>query len=225
MNLKRWAALAACFFILASSAAAAEDFLYTKKSGSEVSSFSVRIEKIPTGYALTAGTVRNGRFFLEVSMKTDAHLATREWTYAAPGEKLALKAVREGNRIVLSGTQGGRPVKKTFTIDGKPWLQFFPFGLEEFAVSRTTNIEFWAVSPTLLNCGLMSAAKKSVETVTSLGREQAAVRTRVTLAGPLSLLWGADFWLSAEDGHYLKFEGTDGPGTPETTIELVQRRV
>ncbi|MBN2352770.1 MAG: hypothetical protein JXD23_09405 [Spirochaetales bacterium] len=224
MKLKRWAALAVCFLVLTLGRAAAEDLLYTKKSGNEVSSFSVRIEKTASGYALTAGTVRDGRFFLEVSMKTDACLATLEWAYADPKTKLALKAVRDGNRIELSGTQDGRPIKKTFTIDGKPWLQFFPFGLEEFAVSRTTTIEFWAVSPSLLNCGLMRASKKSVETVMSLGREQTAVKTRVTLAGPLSVFWSADFWLSVEDGHYLKFEGTEGPGTPETTIALAQRR-
>jgi hypothetical protein len=224
MSFRRWAALAAFFLALTAGPTAAEDLFYSKKSGNDVSSFSVRIDKTVTGYTLTAGTVTDGRFFIEVSMKTDEHLATREWAYVDPKEKIDLKAVRTGNRIELQGTSKGRTVKKTYTIDGKPWLQYFPFGLEEFAVSRATYIEYWALSPDLLECALMSATKTCIEKITSLGREQSAVKTRISLAGALSVFWGADFWLSAENGHYLKFLGTNGPGTPETTIELIGRR-
>ncbi len=224
MSSRRWAALAALFFCVTSGLAAAETLLYSKKAGNETSTFSVTIEKTKSGYSLTAGTVKNGRFSLEVSMLTDERLATRQWRYVDPKGNVELEAVRNGDRIELSGTQNGAPVKKTFTIDARPWLQFFPFGLEEFAVSRTGSLDFWAVSPELLTCGLMTAAKKSLETITSQGRKRSAVKTRISLAAPLSAFWSADFWLDTTDGHYLRFEGTNGPGTPMTTIELVDRR-
>jgi hypothetical protein len=224
MSSRRWAALAALFFCMTSGLVAAESLLYSKKAGKETSSFSVTIEKTKSGYSLTAGTVKDGRFSLEVSMLTDEHLATRQWRYIDPKNKLELEAVRDGNRIDLSGTRDGVPVKKTFTIDAKPWLQFFPFGLEDFALSKAASLDFWALSPDLLACGLMSASKKSVETISIQSGTRTTIRTHISLAAPLSAFWSADYWLSAADGHYIKFEGTSGPGTPDTVIELVDRR-
>jgi len=201
----------------------AEELVYTKKVGTHITTVTVRIEPSASGYSFAIRSVRDGREITRVDLETDSSRATLAWEYRDALENIALKGERKNDRIEISGLNKGQPVKVTHAIDQRPWLQWFPFGMEKFVVSTEKQFDYWAVSPTELKCAPFTISKTGTEKITIRGREETAVRARLTLAGALSIFWGADLWLRASDGLYLRYQGTSGPGTPEVVFELAGR--
>jgi len=49
-----------------------------------------------------------------------------------------------------------------------------------------------------------------------------AYYVKMSIAGILSLFWSADYWYDTANGKFIKFKGTQGPGTQEAVVELIQ---
>ncbi len=213
--------LAAFFIATAAAPLFAETFVFGKKSSVMTGTYTVRLEKNGSGFTLSTQTVENGRPVTRVNMLLDERLATLEWScWSAPNE-FDVKAVRDHDRIVVTGVKKGRPVNMTLVIDGRPWIQQFPFGFQQFIASNATRLEYWVLSPRDFQCVTFAVVKTAEETVSSLGREETAWKSRISLTGFLGGFWGADYWLRASDGRFLRYRGNDGPGTPDVAVDLI----
>jgi hypothetical protein len=220
MNFGRLAWLAATLLLLSLGSLSAQTLRYSISASR--STYFVHIERKGAGFSLVTHTEEGGRTVVRVNAVTDERLATLRYEYWNAKEDVAITAVRSDDRIEVSGTKKGRPVKVTLAIDPHPWVQSFPFGFGEFIASPETTFEYWAVSPIEFTCGLFVATKTAEEKVTVMGRETTAWKTHINMTGVLAAFWGADFWMRAADGRYLRYKGTMGLGTPEADIELLE---
>jgi hypothetical protein len=62
----------------------------------------------------------------------------------------------------------------------------------------------------------MVLAKEGADTV----KGRSVTRLKVSLDGAMALFWGAKLWADPATGRMVRYQGTKGPGTPESVIEV-----
>jgi hypothetical protein len=160
-------------------------------------------------------------------LKTDPQFSVLSWRWVEEAEATDVTAIRDGSTISLAGLSEGRKIARKFTVGDDPWYQVFPIGLEALALDPRGSVKFWAIGTT----GILAMRAGSFRAVVA-GLEQAewggilvpAIRVRISLAGPISILWHGDFWHRLGDGRYLACVTNRGPGTPPVRVDLTEER-
>lgn len=201
---------------VASPAGATEKYKYRATAGKDVDIIYTTIDR--SGGSVRITNVRHEKVNI---FYCTYGLDTTEWEMVNRPEDVDVKALRDGNAIVVKGTFDGKRVDKKEYVDARPWYQSIPFSLTDFSASSEGAVTFWTLSPDDQTPVKMKATRKSIETVDVAGKAYEARKVRVRLTGVKSIFWAADFWYRAGDGLFVKFEGNKGPGTPTTVIELI----
>jgi hypothetical protein len=127
----------------------------------------------------------------------------------------------DGEAVAVSGTWKGKSVSGRCELKGSAFYGAgFEFAARAFARGGFKNLKFMSIP--------MDKPSKSI--VMEIGKEgteefrgRAAVKAKLSLAGPLSAFWSARI-LVDEEGRILRYSGNRGPGTPDFVSELVELR-
>ncbi|OGF50668.1 MAG: hypothetical protein A2231_07975 [Candidatus Firestonebacteria bacterium RIFOXYA2_FULL_40_8] len=192
------------------------------EKGVEYKNF-VNINILEDGYYLRSTVTKEEDKDTVMEARLNKEYETVEWKYKDPRKNLDIVAIREGNKIILTGKFGGKENnKKDIYIDARPWHQIFQLGLMKFAVTETKekSIEFWGLRPdNPESSGVLAASKDKVETIEVDGKKIEASKLRIGLAGWLSIFWTGDYWFRLSDGLYIKAKPTGN-----VSAELIEEK-
>lgn len=199
---------------------AALTLTYHESTGGKTAVHVYTVRAEGTGWRITLVRSEAGGE-LQDEVLTDASLSTLEWRFVRRGDDTEVFARRNGRVIELNGRHRGKPIRKSFTVDDSPWKQLFSIDFEPLL--RTTKGRFWAIGTS--GAGEMkitdfSYAVKDEESIVWQGRQVAAVRLRIRLAGMLSMFWHGDYWFRRDDSRYLRYRGKNGLIAGDTVKEL-----
>ncbi|MFH1074202.1 MAG: hypothetical protein V1752_03845 [Candidatus Firestonebacteria bacterium] len=194
-------------FLMLSNSSDSKEYIFNVNEGGREYKNIVNINKIKDGYHLKSiVTKEEENAVMEAKLNKD--FETVEWKFKNPKKKIEVAALREGNKITVSGEFDGRENnKKEIYIDDRPWHQIFQLGLMKFAVTETREktIEFWGLRPdNPESAGVLAATKEKVEIIEVKGGKIEAAKLRIGLAGWLSIFWTGDYWFRVSDGVYVK---------------------
>jgi hypothetical protein len=168
----------------------------------------VKIDKIEDGYYLKSTVTKEEDKDFITEAKLNKDFETVEWKLKDLKKNMDVTAVREGNKIIITGMFDGKEDnKKEIGIDDRPWHQIFQLGLMKFAITDTKekSIEFWGLRPDNPgSSGVLAASKDKIETIEINGKKMEASKLRIGLAGWLSIFWTGDYWFRLSDGLYIK---------------------
>ncbi len=219
--------LAALLLVLAALPAPALTLVYVEGSGETATRHTFDIEPITGGFTVQIAIERADRLVVFQELETDPGFSVRSWRWVEESRATDVTAVRDGTVITLTGRWEGRPIERTFTVGDDPWYQLFPLGLERLALGGTGSARFWAIGTSgiaAMRIGRFRAVVAGPEEVAWGGGRVAAIRVRISLAGPISILWHGDYWYRAADGRHLVAISDRGPGTPDLQMELTEER-
>lgn len=131
----------------------------------------------------------------------------------------SVRMASEGGYVVTSGTWDGKEVAGRCELKGLGFYgSGFTFALRALALSGAKSLKF----------PMIGFADPSKATVMELKRDggdsfkgRKAVKVKISLTGILAGLWSARM-LIGEDGTFFRYEGSQGPGTPNVITELVE---
>lgn len=131
----------------------------------------------------------------------------------------SIRMSSDGKAVDISGTWDGKPISGRYELKGLGFYgSGFTFALRALARNRLDSLKF----------PMISFAKPSSSTVMEVKREgkgsfkgKSAIKVKLTLTGAMSAFWSARI-LIGEDGTFYRFEGNQGPGTPNMVSELVE---
>jgi len=151
----------------------------------------------------------------------DLTLSVRRWFISRPADGVRIEFERIENRIHAVGTFEDAPFARTYHVGDDPWYQFHELTLDQFAVSRAQEIEFWTIDRRNMRIVKFRAEKQGIESIEVTAGRWDAVRVEISLTGVARLLgWKSVAWLRRTDGRYLRFEA---PGvTPRDDHSVVQ---
>jgi hypothetical protein len=151
--------------------------------------------------------------------ETDGTLATTRWQMQTTDGQAGLCAVRQGDEILIEGSQNGQKIEARVKIDGAPWFQALSLNLRRFVGSDARRMEFWTLRSDTLSVHKIVAEKGPLEDIVFGGKAHRARIVELRLSGPLSAFWKSRYWFSVDDGVFLKFKGPSGPpGSPDLQI-------
>lgn len=206
--------------------ASADTRVYKEKTGQKTTLLHVVKETVSSGWIITA-TAGEGAPAETQVYTLDESGATIAWTFVRPGENTDIQAVREKEKIILTGLHKGKAVRREFDAGPLPWNQAFQLGLEKFAAEGGKAMKFWAIGtsgPVAMKIAKLTAEIKSTETIRIEGRAETARHVRLSLSGLKSLLWHGDYWYREADGVFLRYIGRSGPAAPLSIMDLSEER-
>jgi hypothetical protein len=147
---------------------------------------------------------------------TDAEGILRVLETTAPQGHCTLTS--DGVTLKVAGTWAGKPLSGTLELKGRVWgLGFEPALKWYWRKGYAGSMPFLMVNPgDLAHPTPMVFTNDGSETVK--GRQ--LTRLKVTLEGAMALFWGAKIWVDPTTGRMVRYQGTKGPGTPESVIEV-----
>ena len=202
----------------------AEIFNYHESGGAVTVIHTLTFTAVAGGYAVALTSTQSG-VVTRQGFQIDATLSTRTWTYSDPGRQIELNAVRDGDTIVLSGSNRGCKVEKKFIAGALPWNQLFQMGLGPFAISGFGAMKFWSIGtsgPGEMKIAKFTVSRKGEEKTQWQGKEIAVVHLRIALSGLLSIFWHGDYWYRKADGRFLRYRGVNKPGAATSISELIE---
>lgn len=207
--------------LLACSQAFSSEYLFTINEKGQVYQNSVDLKKLEQGYYLKSFVTKDDQKDSITEAKLNADYETIEWRYKSQKGDIDVVAVRQENKIILSGKFGGKENnKKEMSIDNRPWHQIFQLGLMKFAITEKgpDSVEFWGLRPdNPETIGVLAARRDKIETIEVNGKQVEASKLRIGLAGWLSIFWTGDYWFRKSDGLYIK-----AAPTGNVTAELIE---
>ena len=151
---------------------------------------------------------KKGEKDIVVEAKLNQDFETLEWKEKNPKKNLNVVAIRQKNKIILTGTfDNKKDNKREIYIDDRKWQQIYQLGMMKFAAKENIgkSIEFWSLNPDEpWNAMVIAANKESLETITLNGKKVKTVRLRICLAGLLSPFWTGDYWYRLSDGFFVR---------------------
>ena len=207
------------FFVLVISVSHAQLYTYIEKTGDE--KHYQQISKKHVGKQLVLTLTCDDKFSRHLYEPVGY---TRQWIMKDKTAGYDFEARRVNNMIHIKGIYQSKEIDKSVEIDHLPWLNKLDHGLSAWVRSDEKSTTFWTLK---LGSDLepirFEAEKTGEERITTSAGVFDAIKIKINLHGfLLSSLWSANSWYRKEDGLFLKYEGTDGPGTPLTINELHQ---
>lgn len=190
-----------------------EILIYKESAEDGERTHKYQIESDSTGYKISA-TI-SGEETLETHVVvTDSAGATIKWRYTNSERETDVKAYRQENVIYLKGSDKDGKIDEKFDIDSRPWHEFFPLDLEQFAISHEKEMEFWAIGtfgPGYMKITDFIAKRKETDTIEFGSDTVEAVRIQVHMKGWKSIFWKGNYWFRKSDGRYLWYENDEEP--------------
>lgn len=149
--------------------------------------------------------------------------AVLEFGIRTDDNKTDFTAIRNGNTVEVSGRINGRKASAEFPVEDIPWGQPIPILLQEQFARTDEGLDFWILNINKLKPIYVKAHRKGTETVQVLDREMPAYHFEIRLRGALAAFWVSNYWLHADTKDFIKFHGDYGPGSPETTMQLIRK--
>lgn len=141
-----------------------------------------------------------------------------------PAQQLHVVVEQTGDELTLSGTHKGKSLRKNFHLDGRPWLQSMSLSLGQFVLSGASEITYRIFRIDTMKLCTLKARKMETEELSLDGGSQLLTRVQVSATGILAKLWHCTYWFRSSDGLFIQYRGVNGPpGTPVTTIELLEK--
>ncbi len=166
-------------------------------------------------------TVRGGDAVQNYVCTSDG--AVVEFGIRTNDEKTDFNAVRNGNNVKVYGRINGRKASADFMVEDIPWGQPIPILLQKQFTKTRQGLDFWILNVNKLKPVYLKAHRKGTEMVQVLDREFSAYHFEIRLRGALSAFWVSNYWLHNDTLEFLKFQGDYGPGSPETTMQLMRK--
>ncbi len=143
---------------------------------------------------------------------------TVAWT-EVQAKQGAIRMASEGGFVVTSGTWDGKQISGRYELKGLGFYgSGFSFALRALARSGAKSLKFPMI-------GLPDPSKGTVMELKREGEEvfkgKKAVKVKISLTGLMAGLWSGKM-LMGEDGTFYRYEGSQGPGTPNMVTELVE---
>lgn len=205
--------------VSAAPAASADFCVYRETTGTAVKDF--RWSRASSAGEEVVTVDEEGAAFVN---RCDRAGRTLAWQYDE-GKQTAIRIVRDGNLLLISGLLKGKRVDATQPVDDRPWYQPLSFSLRAFLDSPAATVSFWMVRTDSLEAVTMQARKCGVEEVGVAGGRMRATRVEIRREGLLSSFWHATFWFREGDHLFVRYQGVHGPpGTRETLVQLMKER-
>ncbi|MFP4459566.1 MAG: hypothetical protein ACLFSQ_08280 [Candidatus Zixiibacteriota bacterium] len=139
-----------------------------------------------------------------------------------PNEDVYLWCQRNSRKIHFKGKIEGEKVDNTVELDDDLWMQHVAYCLNIFTTGDKEIVKFNVVHTPTMDVYKMRAKKEAIDTLDFLGCKTPARRLRFSFAGFFAPFWSASYWLSDEDGIFIKYRGRNSfPPAPITTIETI----
>jgi|GEM_PF-2617679 len=189
---------------------------YRETTGAQSSVKNYAFEKTGSGYALR---LSQDDIAQEILCDAAYHTLTESYTRAATGDNITVR--READRLVFTGSAGGRPVRSQAAIGNDVWYGS-KLLLQGFILSQKKFEVFYMTRPEEQKVIKLRAEKQGLEEIAVAGSRITAVKIKCTLPEYPLLPWKSFFWYRASDGILLKSEERRGPPwEPLTVVELM----
>lgn len=131
-----------------------------------------------------------------------------------PDQNITLKV--EGDTLICSGTNKGTPFSGTLELKGRLWALGFNWPLKTYVQNgKKGPMPFLMINPLDMEKSTdMVLTPEKQETVE--GKQ--AMRFKVGLGGAMALFWSAKLWADPVTGNQVKYQGNQGPGTPDMVV-------
>ena len=124
-------------------ATSAETLTYKAARSGKESFRKAKIEKTGKSYVITLTDSLNDT---QNTFETDQSLSLLKWRSERSEEGTDITAVREGNRISITGMFKNEDYEKEFRINDSPWYQDWGLGLRFFINSDNDTTRFWSMT-------------------------------------------------------------------------------
>ena len=215
--MKKTLLMIICFSLMSINAFAQMKWEYQDTTEGKVTRYNITIieETAKTVKYLSVGTLGSSESLIN---KNDG--ATLSWKMTRPEKTIF--GVRNGNTIEIKVTEDGKSRSEVIKVKNKIWIQRMSLGLQWFVNNRDKEKQhFFIVRSEDFSPFYLVAKIKNEEEITVGDSTFAAINIRVSLPGLLSIVWKSDYWFKKDDGVFLKYKGTRGPGAPVTITELI----
>lgn len=146
---------------------------------------------------------------LKYYMTFDDKFETTEWKISDPANDTDIKAVKQGDAVVIKGKFNGKDISRTDKLNGQPWYQ--QMGISAGHVLNGGTVKFYNLRPTDLEGFFMTATEMGE--VEYRGRK--VHRVKSAPAGIAAKFWSCDYYYDPVDLTYAGYKAVEGgPGTP-----------
>ena len=208
-------------FLLLAPLIFAKEYLFTINEKGVIYQNIVELKALENGYYIKSIVTKAEDKDSLTEAQLNMDYETLEWRYKNQKGDIDVFAVRQENKIIITGKFGGKENnKKEVGIDNRPWHQIFQLGMRKFAIAEKgpDNVEFWGIRPENPEAvGVLAARREKIEMIELNGKKVEASKLKIGLAGWLSIFWTGDYWFRRSDGLYLKAVPTGG-----VTAELAE---
>ena len=208
--------------ILALCSANTTSFTYKEQNNGVICNTHFIVSANHEGYTVSASST-NDKEQIRQEIVCDSTFATLQWHYQS-NLSTNISFQRFGNRIEVQGIFHGRPEKKVLEIEGHPWYQIIPLGLQTVLKDSSGRSKLWAISlqkPAILK-PVCFRITESADGHLPGHPEIACHYFHVKIEGLSVRIWFGDYFLRQDNHAFLYYEGhLFGSKKPTETIECV----
>lgn len=145
--------------------------------------------------------------------------------YIDVDSKTEVSIKRENGKLIstIKDKKTGKETKKDNKIGKSKWIQEFTIGMKGFLLSNDKSCEFYTIHTDDLSARQMIATKEGIKKIQIGNQSVSAQKVYITLPGIQSWFWGAEAWYDPETLDLLLYKANSGPGTPMTTVTLLEK--
>jgi hypothetical protein len=197
-------------------------FTYKELNRGALSTSDFNVVRTIRGYAISVSSLKDGEQSKQ-EIACDSTFATQTWHYQS-NRNTDISFTRVLDRIEVTGTFHGKPQKKTLAIDGHPWYQIVPLGLQTASRDSSGRSKLWAVSleePAVLKAVCFCVTGISNE-ILPYHPETNCFCFHMNIEGLPGTIWTGDYFIRRKDHTFVHFEGhLYGSKKPTGTIESI----
>lgn len=212
------------FFICLSTADPADTatFSYKELNRGVLSMSDFHVVRNSQGYTILVSASKDKEQSKQ-EIACDSTFATQTWHYQS-NRNTDIFFTRVLDRIDVTGTFHGKPQKKTLAIDGHPWYQIVPLGLQTASRDFSGRSKLWAIGleePAVLKAVCFCVAGISNELL-PYHPEISCLCFQMNIQGLPGKIWTGDYFIRRKDHAFVYFEGhLYGSIKPTATIESI----
>jgi hypothetical protein len=197
-------------------------FTYKELNRGVLSTSDFHVVRNSQGYTILVSASKNGEQSKQ-EIACDSTFTTQTWHYQS-NRNTDIFFTRVLDHIEVTGTFHGKPQKKTLAIDGHPWCQIVPLGLQTASRDSSGRSKLWAISleePAVLKAVCFCVAGISNELLPH-HPEISCLCFHMNIQGLPGAIWTGNYFIRLKDHVFVYFEGhMYGSKKPTATIESI----
>lgn len=208
------------FCMLGTTLCYAREYLYLEVTGTDSTYRTWQVETYERGYKVSVDDPRCFQIYI-----LDSCFQTLAWERNNKDEATVIKGELKDHQMILKGTFQNNMYEAAYPTGNYPWFQKYAFSLKGFIASPEKKKEFVVLRYANLEPFTLQIVKEKDETIAMNHVDVLCCRAKLSVTGWKSRFYSVKFWFRKSDGLFVRFEGVNGPpGTPTTTIELIEER-